>query len=81
MKSKWLQWGERKGDFSDLTRKAFSVSKADLVSQNYDLSINRYKQTVYVAEKYDNPRDILKRMSVLETEIQKDLAELDGLLG
>ena len=81
VKAQWLQWGEHQGDFSDRTRKAFSVLKADLVTQNYDLSINRYKQTIYEVEKHDDPRDILKRMKVLENDIQKELAELEGMLG
>lgn len=79
--AQWQQWCDRKTDLTDRTQKAFSVPLADIAAQNYDLSINRYKQQVYVAEKHDDPRDILMRLKALEKEIQKELVELEGMLG
>lgn len=76
----WQQWCDRKAEISDRTQKAFSVPLVDIAAQNYDLSINRYKQQVHVAEKHDDPRDILKRLKALENEIQRELAELEGML-
>ncbi|WP_341678704.1 class I SAM-dependent DNA methyltransferase [Niveibacterium sp. SC-1] len=78
--AQWQQWCDRKADISDRTQKAFSVPLADIAAQNYDLSINRYKQQVHVAEKHDDPRDILKRLQSLEADIQKELKELEGML-
>lgn len=77
----WQQWCYRKADITDRTQKAFSVPLADIAVQNYDLSINRYKQQVHVAEQHDDPRDILKRLKTLESKIQQELAELEGMLG
>ena len=51
------------------------------MAQNYDLSINRYKQQVYEAEQFEDPREILKRLMALEAEIQRELLELEGMLG
>ena len=79
--AQWQQWCERKADITDRTQKAFSVPLADIAAQNYDLSINRYKQQVHVAEQHDDPRDILKRLKALESEILQELAELEGMLG
>ncbi len=79
--AQWQQWCDRKADITDRTQKAFSVPLADIAAQNYDLSINRYKQQVHVAEEHDDPRDILKRLQALESEIQRELAELEGMLG
>jgi len=36
---------------------------------------------VHAVEQYDDPRDILKRLKALESEIQQELAELEGMLG
>lgn len=73
--------GGGEGDWADRTQQAFGVPKADLVAQNYDLSINRYKQQVYEAEQHEDPREILKRLMALEADIQRELQELEGMLG
>jgi type I restriction enzyme M protein len=65
---------------NDKTQKSFWVSKADIVANKYDLSINRYKETVHVEEKYDDPKVILKQLMTLESEIMTDLKELESML-
>ena len=67
-------------DYDDRTRKAFTVPKDELKANKYDLSINRYKEVVYEEESYDPPKEILKRLKALETEIQQELVELEGML-
>ncbi|TNC81301.1 MAG: N-6 DNA methylase [Oleiphilus sp.] len=66
--------------FTDKTQKAFLVEKVDIASNKYDLSINRYKEVVYEEETYDPPKEILKRLMDLESEIQQELKELEGML-
>jgi type I restriction enzyme M protein len=66
---------------TDRTDKAFFVSADDIREANYDLSLNRYKKTVYEEEEYDPPKDILGRMKALNKEIDHDLAALQELLG
>ena len=65
---------------NDKTQKAFWVSKADIVGNKYDLSINRYKETVHVEEKYDDPKVILKQLMTLENHIMADLKDLESML-
>lgn len=67
-------------DYQDRTQQAFVVPKADIAVKKYDLSINRYREPVYKAEKYDPPKVILKRLQELEGEIQQGLKELEGML-
>ncbi|EHC2668044.1 N-6 DNA methylase [Escherichia coli] len=67
-------------DFKDRTQAAFIVPKEDIAAQKYDLSINRYKEVVYQAEEYEDPKVILKRLKDLEKEILADLDELEGML-
>ena len=57
------------------------MSAGDIRENKYDLSINRYKKTVYEEEQYDPPREILDRMMGLEKEIMVDMEELRGMLG
>ena len=46
----------------------------------YDLSLSRYKETVYEEEEYDPPQLILERMKALNNDIAGDLAELEDML-
>jgi len=41
------------------TDQSFLVPKAEIVDQNYDLSINRYKEIEYEAVEYDSPKEII----------------------
>ncbi|MCU7964625.1 SAM-dependent methyltransferase [Shewanella sp. SW32] len=65
---------------NDRTQKAFWVSKDDIVTNKYDLSINRYKEVVHTTEVYDDPKVILTKLKALENDILKDLNELEAML-
>ena len=62
------------------TDQSFLVPKAEIAENDYDLSINRYKEVVYEAVDYDPPKVILKRLAELDAEIAKGRAELAGML-
>jgi len=62
------------------TQACFWVSKADIAANKYDLSINRYKESVYQEEQYEEPKVILKRLMALEDDIQRELRELEWML-
>jgi len=63
------------------TDQSFLVPKSEIAGNDYDLSINRYKEVVYDEVQYDSPKKILKDLEALEDEIQKGLKELKGMLG
>ncbi|MBU1619357.1 MAG: type I restriction-modification system subunit M [Gammaproteobacteria bacterium] len=65
---------------NDRTQKAFWVSKADIVGNKYDLSINRYKEVVYAQQHYDDPKVILSKLVALENDILADLKALEDML-
>ncbi len=75
------RWGKRdpKKD-TDRTDKAFFVPADDIRETNYDLSLNRYKETVYEEPTYDPPKTILKRLTKLNKQEAEDLVELERLL-
>jgi type I restriction enzyme M protein len=63
------------------TDQSFLVPRSEIAENDYDLSINRYKEVVYEAVEYDPPNVILERLAELEHEIVKGREELEGLLG
>jgi type I restriction enzyme M protein len=79
MLARWQQRSPNKD--TDRTQKHFFVSAAQIRENKYDLSINRYKETVYQEEQYEPPKEILERMMSLEKEIMADMEELRGMLG
>ncbi len=62
------------------TEQSFFVSKSEIIDNGYDLSINKYKKTVYVPVEYEPTEVILQKIDDLEVEIQKELSELKKLL-
>ena len=56
------------------------MPKGEIAGNDYDLSINRYKEVEYEAVEYDPPKVILKRLGKLEAEIAERLVELEGML-
>jgi type I restriction enzyme M protein len=65
---------------TDRTQKAFFVPANEVRENKFDLSINRYKEEVYEDEGFDAPSEILARMKALDSEIAKDMEELESLL-
>ena len=62
------------------TDKSFFVDKKEIVDNDYDLSINRYKEIKYVPVKYPPTKDILAEIMKLDEEASKDLQELKNML-
>ncbi len=77
------QWAERHGAGRERERtdQSFSVSKADIAAQGYDLSLNRYKEVVHDEVDHVPPKQILAELAALEDEIQRGIKELAGMLG
>lgn len=62
------------------TEKSFFISKEEIVDNDYDLSINKYKEIVVEKKEYEEPKVILKRVIDMENELQQKLKELEELL-
>ncbi len=62
------------------TEQSFLVPKDEIVGNDYDLSINKYKQSAYAEEDYPHPLEIMLEINELEMEITAGLAELEELL-
>jgi type I restriction enzyme M protein len=59
---------------------SFLVDKADIEKNDYDLSINRYKEIEYEKIEYDAPWVIMTRLDELGLEISSKMEELRGLI-
>jgi type I restriction enzyme M protein len=62
------------------TAQSFLVPKADLAAQNYDLSLNRYKEVIHEEIAHRPPGEILARLAELEKDIAQGMKELEGML-
>jgi type I restriction enzyme M protein len=62
------------------TDQSFFVPKQEIVDNDYDLSINKYKKTVYKPVEYPPTSEIIKQIEEIEADIQRELAELKKLL-
>lgn len=60
--------------------KSFLVPKEEIVANDYDLSINKYKKVEYVAEEYPTTLEIMTDLNELEMQITAGLAELEKML-
>ncbi len=59
---------------------AFFVPVADIRANNYDLSINRYKEVVYEEKTYGQPRDIIQQIETIDKERTELLEHLKTML-
>ncbi len=62
------------------TDKSFMVPKQDIADNDYDLSINKYKEIEYVKVEYPPTSEIMANIREMEMEIGKEMDELERLL-
>lgn len=67
-------------DYSDRTAKSFLVPFSEIKANDWDLSINRYKETVHEEVAYDSPAVILTAIKQLDAERTEALKKLEELL-
>lgn len=62
------------------TEKSFLVPKEEIAKNNYDLSINRYKEIVYEEIEYEKPEVIMESIRKYEDEINIGLDEIERMV-
>ena len=76
------RWQHRSAEINrKRTDRSFFVPKAEIAGNDYDLSINRYKEVEYAAIDHESPKAILVRVAMLDEEIRAERKELEALLG
>ena len=76
------RWSQRDGTEQDRDRtdQSFTVPKCDIEGNDYDLSINRYKEVVHEVVAHRAPGEILAELRALEDEIARGMGMLEGML-
>lgn len=62
------------------TDKSFFVPKQEIIDNDYDLSINKYKKVEYVAVEYPSTQEIMAKIEEIEAEIAVEMESLKKLL-
>lgn len=62
------------------TEKSFMVPKQEIIDNEYDLSINKYKKVEYVAVEYPPTSEIMDKIIELDSQVAKELQELKAML-
>ncbi|WP_299432164.1 N-6 DNA methylase [uncultured Aquimarina sp.] len=76
------KYHRRSGDNdTDQKEEHFYVDLDTIKENDLDLSFNRYKTFDYTPQEYDPPKEILKTLLSLENDIQKELNELNDMIG
>lgn len=67
-------------NYADRTSQSFLVSKADIVANDYDLSINRYKEIVYGEVVYEKPKTLIADIKALDKKRMDAMNKLEKML-
>ncbi|WP_036610881.1 class I SAM-dependent DNA methyltransferase [Oribacterium sp. P6A1] len=62
------------------TEKSFIVPKNEIVDNDYDLSINKYKEVEYQNVEYPPTEEIMANIKAIEADIAREMEELEKLL-
>ena len=76
------RWAGRDGAERDRARteQSFCVSRTEIIAEDYDLSLNRYKELVFDNIEHPPPAEIIAALEQIEDEIRTGLNELKGLV-
>lgn len=76
------RWNNPEGEqHRKRTEPSFLVPFEEIKANDWDLSINRYKEIEYEAVQYDPPKVILAEIRRMDAEREALMRELDGMLG
>ena len=77
-----IRWAEREHAEQERARieQSFCVPKDDIAAENYDLSLNRYKEIVCEDEEQRSPDEVLADIEKLEKDIWAELKALKGMI-
>ncbi len=75
------RYKDRSGEESrDRTEQSFFVPKQEIVENDYDLSINKYKKVVYEEVKYPPSKQIVEEMEELTKQLLVEIGKLKEML-
>ena len=76
------QWKNRESTAENSRKdKCFWVPKDEIFGNEYDLSLNRYKEVEYEEIEYDSPAAIIEKIRGFDSKIEENINKVEGLLG
>lgn len=67
-------------NYSDRTEQSFLVPKSEIDANDWDLSINRYKEIFYEEVQYEKPSDLIAQIKELDKKRAEVLFDLEKVL-
>jgi type I restriction enzyme M protein len=79
---RWKDWtnGDESEQERPRTEKSFVVPKSEIAENDYDLSINRYKEAEYESGGHEDPESIMCDLKEMESEIHRTMDELEEMI-
>ncbi len=75
------RWKNQSGEADrKRTEQSFLVPLAEIQANNYDLSINRYKEVIHEEKTYEKPEVLIQKIKDLDSERTSLMTELEALL-
>ena len=76
------RWFERTGSEQDRARtdQSFCIPKDEIAANDFDLSLNRYKEVVHEEANHRPPTEIIEELEKIESDIQQGMSNLKGKL-
>jgi len=76
------RWNLRESKEQDRSRRdqSFTVNREEIKVNDYDLSLNRYKEVIHKFEEHEPPQKIVLELKNLELEVQEELKKLEKLI-
>ena len=75
------RWNNRANETERLrTEQSFTVPLKEIQDNNYDLSINRYKEVIHEEKTYQKPEVLITKIAELDKERSLLMKELQDLL-
>ena len=62
------------------TEQSFSVKREEIAANNYELSLNRYKEVMHEHVEHVAPLRLIAELNAIEIDIQAELKRLEGML-
>jgi type I restriction enzyme M protein len=66
--------------YTDRTQQSFLVSKQEIIDNDWDLSINRYKEIVYEEITYEKPATLIAQIKELDSQRNTALLNLEKMM-
>ncbi|OCK43878.1 N-6 DNA methylase [Tenacibaculum soleae] len=67
-------------NYQNRTQQSFLVPKQEIIDNDWDLSINRYKEIVYEEIAYEAPNELLQQIKELDAQRNKTMLNLEKMM-